>query len=77
MSKISIICLTCGKVQIRTDMIENINGAYIHLKKPRMCPNCEMKTKHIATNKVQTLRTKLENQQNNSFEEHVLNLIKR
>ena len=77
MSKINTICLTCGKVQIRTDIIDNINGMYINLKKPRMCPICERNTKHIATKKVQTLRVKLEEKTENSSEKHILELIKR
>lgn len=77
MNKISTICLTCGNVQIRTDIIENINGKYINLKSPRMCPKCQTKTKQIATKKVQTLRVKLEKETSNSLEEHILKLIKR
>lgn len=77
MSKINIICLTCGKVQIRTDVVENINGMYINLKKPRMCPGCQSPTKHIATKKVQVLRGKLEEKTSNQSEKHILELIKR
>jgi len=77
MNKINTICLTCGKVQIRTDIFEDINGIYINLKKPRMCPRCERTTKHIATKRVQTLRVKLEEKNNSSSENHILELIKR
>ena len=77
MSKINTICLTCGKVQIRTDVLENITGMYVNLKKPRMCPRCERTTKQIATKRVQTLRVKLEEQTNNSLDKHILELIKR
>ena len=77
MSKINTICLTCGKVQIRTDVLDNITGKYVFLKQTRMCPKCERTTKHIATKKVQNLRTKLEEKTVNSSEKHILELIKR
>lgn len=77
MNKIATICLRCGKVQIRTDMIENINGMYINLKNSRMCPGCQTKTKHIATKQIKTLRIKLEERTSNHLEEHILELIKR
>jgi len=78
MSKINIICLRCGKVQPRTDVIEDINNdKYITLQKKFSCPNCRIKTNQIATKNIQELRKELENNPNNSLDGYVLKLIKR
>ena len=77
MNKVNTICLSCGKVQIRTNLniIENKN--YVFLKGKYHCPNCESFTSHIATKNVKILRKKLiencERQQDNK----ILELIKR
>lgn len=77
MTKIFTICLRCGKVQVRTDVIENINDKYIELKEKRMCPRCKINTKHIATKNIDNLRRNLEERPNNSLDGYVIKLIKR
>lgn len=77
MTKIFTICLRCGKVQVRTDMIENINDNYIELKEKRMCPRCLINTKQIATKNIDNLRRKLEESPSNSLDGYVIKLIKR
>lgn len=77
MTKISTICLRCGKVQVRTDIIENISDNYVILKEKIMCPRCKIKTNQVATNNVDNLRKKLEKNPSNSLDGYVIKLIKR
>lgn len=77
MSKINTICLRCGKVQVRTDIMENISGKYVQIKNKRNCEQCNIKTNHIATKSVQELRKKLEEHLDNSLDNYVFKLIKR
>ena len=75
MNKINTICLCCGKVQVRTDIIVELNEKYIVLDKKKMCPRCERETKQIATKSVKTLVKKLDT--SNNQDKKVLNLIGR
>lgn len=77
MSKVNTICLRCGKVQVRTDIMENLNGSYITLKNKINCPKCQIKTNQIATKDVKELRKKLESNPSNSLDGYILKLIKR
>ena len=77
MSKVNTICLRCGKVQVRTDILEPINNKYIQLKKPLICPKCNIKTSQIATKNIQDLRKNLEKNPNESLDSYILKLIKR
>lgn len=76
MSKISTICLTCGKVQVRTDIIENINGKYIELKEKIMCPRCKIKTKQVSTKNINNLRKQLEESPSDTLDGYLIKLIK-
>lgn len=77
MNKINTICLRCGKVQVRTDIMEEINDKYIRLSNPMMCPKCKIKTSQIATKDIKELRKKLEQNPSGSLDSHVIKLIKR
>lgn len=75
MSKINIICLSCGKVQVRTDIMDNVSDTYIILDKKKMCPRCQRETKQVATKNVKTLAKRLD--MSNSQDKKVLSLIGR
>ena len=75
MKKGNIICLACGNVQVRTDIIESLNDKYIILDKKKMCPRCHRETKQIATKNVKTLVKKLDT--SNGQDKKVLSLIGR
>lgn len=75
MNKINTICLSCGKVQVRTDIMEELNDKYIILTKKKVCPRCNRETKQIATKNVKTLIKKLD--QTNSQDKKILSLIGR
>ena len=75
MNKTYIICLSCGKVQVRTDILEDLNNKYIILSKRIMCPSCGRETKQIATKNIKTLNEKID--ENNKRDIQILNLIKR
>ena len=77
MNKVNTICLRCGKVQVRTDIIENINSKYIQLRNKINCQQCNMKTNQIATKNVQELRKKLNETVENNLDSYVYKLIKR
>ena len=75
MNKIYIICLSCGKVQLRTDIMEELNDKYIVLANKLMCPRCNHETVQAATKDIKTLSKKLDI--NNSKDRRIFNLIKR
>ena len=75
MNKINTICLSCGKVQVRTDIFEDLTDKYIILTKKKMCPRCERETKQIATKNIKTLVKKLD--QTNNQDNKILSLIER
>lgn len=75
MNKIYIICLSCGNVQVRTDILEDLNDKYIILSKKKMCPKCGRETKQVATRNIKTLSKKLD--ENNKRDKQIINLIKR
>lgn len=77
MSKINTICLRCGKVQVRTDVVETLNNKYVKLKQKRICPQCNIKTEHIATKDIKELRKKLEKETNESLDGYIHLLIRR
>lgn len=77
MTKKNIICLRCGKVQIRTDIEEDIGDRYVTLDKKRMCPKCNRNTNFIATNNIQTLRKQLEENPYYELDSYILKLIKK
>ena len=60
MNKVNTICLSCGKVQVRTDIVENLNDKYVVLSKKIMCPRCNRETKQAATKNIKTLVKKLD-----------------
>lgn len=77
MNKVSLICLRCGNIQISTDIMETIGNKYITLNKPMMCPKCNKNTFQIATNNVNDLRLKLEQNPSSNLDSYVIKLIKR
>lgn len=77
MTKKNTICLRCGFVQVRTDIVDLIKEKYILLEKKRMCPRCNKNTPTIATNNIEKLRKKLENNPNKELDSYVFKLIKK
>ncbi len=75
MNKKYTICLTCGKVQVRTDINEKLNNKYIFLKKKIRCPYCEEETKQAATKNIKSLVKKLV--PTNNKDQEILYLIGR
>ncbi len=75
MNKKYTICLTCGKVQPRTDINEVMNNKYIFLKKKIRCPYCEEETKQAATKNIKSLVKKLV--PTNNRDQEILYLIGR
>ena len=59
MTKTYIICLSCGTVLLRTDVLEKIETNYIYLDKKRMCPRCNRLTKFVATKDISKLKKDL------------------
>ncbi len=57
MDKIYTICLSCGKVQVRTDVIVDLkNKMYAFPKEKVMCPKCRNDTQTMATKDVKKLK---------------------
>lgn len=77
MNKKNVICLSCGKVQVRTDINIQIDKNYVFLKGKHHCPTCDTFTSHIATKDIKSLRKKLNDNCLNKQDEKVLSLIKR
>lgn len=77
MTKKNTICLRCGSVQVRTDITDFIEGRYIVLDKKRMCPRCNKNTPTIATNNIDKLRKKIEENPNKELDSYILKLIKK
>ena len=77
MPKQNIICLSCGTVQVRTDIDMFENQKYVFLKGKHRCPKCNSFTNHLATSDVGELRKKLTKNCENSKDKKVLELIKR
>lgn len=77
MNKQNVICINCGKVQIRTDLNIQIDKNYVFLKAKYHCPNCATFTSHIVTKNVKVLRKKLVTSCKTKQDEKILNLISR
>ena len=75
MNKAYTFCLNCGKLQVRTDILENLNDTYIILDKKIKCPKCSKSTKHAATKNIKTLSKKINKE--NKRDRQILNLIGR
>lgn len=72
-----ILCLNCGKVQVRTDILDKIDGnlyCFIKMKKP--CMECQNK-KMVATKDIKRLYKKLENKKNKTEIEKQILLFSR
>lgn len=77
MNKKNVICLNCGKVQIRTDLNIQTDKNYVFLKAKYHCPNCDTFTSHIATKDIKSLRKRLTINNINEQDRKILNLISR
>ena len=75
MNKTYIICLSCGNVQLRTDIEKIIGDKYIFLDKKMICPKCNDKTKVIATKNIAKLKTELVKDESR-FSKKLLNLMR-
>ena len=57
MDKAYTICLSCGIVQLRTDIVEDLNNKnYVFLDKKMICPKCHKTPQFIATKDIKKLR---------------------
>lgn len=74
-SKTYTICLTCGKVQIRTDIEKELIDKYIVLDKKINCPNCCSVTKVVATKNIKILKKELQDNGKTQMDNHLLKLI--
>ncbi len=81
MSKVNTICLRCGTVQVRSDLVEilenNDEDKYMILEEKKMCPKCKIKTNQIATKDIKMLKKSLETNPNKKLDSYILKLIKR
>ena len=74
MNKKYLICLNCGNVQTRTDILnELVRNNYKFVKK--QCPKCKIETQELVTENMSRLKTQLEND-NTKFSNKVLRLIR-
>ena len=76
-TKKNVICLRCGSVQVRTDIEDILTDRYIILKKKNMCPRCKIDTNFIATNNIESLRKKLEENPDRKLDSYILKLVKK
>ena len=77
MTKISTICLKCGKVQTGENMGKIMNDYYIVLDKKMFCPNCQRKTNFIATKDVENLKEKIEKNPSEPLDSYIIKLLKK
>lgn len=77
MTRQNIICLICGKAQVRTDLNLLIDKNYVFLKSKQTCPNCKKNTEHIATANIKILRKRLIEKCENNCDNRILELIQR
>ena len=77
MNKVNVICLRCGTVQIRSDVLELLDDRYIVLNQKKTCPKCGIKTNHIATKDMKSLRKSLEADPSKKLDSYILKLVKR
>ena len=60
-----VICLKCGNVQVRTNIIaELFNKQYAFLDKKQICPKCHRESQFVATKNIKQLRKALVNSDN-------------
>lgn len=76
-TKKQIICLRCGTIQVRTDIENTLTDRYIILKNKNMCPRCKIDTNFIATNNIESLRKKLEENPDKKLDSYILKLVKK
>ena len=69
------ICINCGAVQIRTDILKEIKDKYIVLDKKTICPKCKNNTKFVATNNIKILKKQLIDTHKTNMDNHLLELI--
>ena len=77
MNKTTIICINCGNVQIRTDVIIQSDKKYTFLAGKHRCPTCANFTPHVATKDIKMLRKSLSESCANSQDKKILELIQR
>ncbi len=77
MSKVNVICLRCGNVQVRTDISKKILNIYEISEDQKICPKCKIKTEQILTNNIQNLRETLEENPSRKLDSYILKLIRR
>ena len=52
-----VICLKCGNVQARTDlMTELTDKSYAFVERKMLCPKCHKESQFVATKDIQQLR---------------------
>ena len=74
MNKKYLVCLKCGNVQKRTDILNELShNNYKFIKK--QCPKCKIETQELVTENMSKLKTQLKND-NTEFSNKVLKLIR-
>ncbi len=64
-NKVYTICLACGTVQVRTDVVTDLSKkAFVILDRKTMCPKCRILTQQIATKNLKQLKNSLANSDN-------------
>ena len=60
-NKLYTICLACGNVQVRTDIVTSFGTRpFVMLDRKSMCPKCRTLTQQIATKDIKQLKKTLE-----------------
>lgn len=77
MPRQNIICLNCGKAQVRTNLNLMIDRNYVFLREKQHCPNCEKNTEHVATNNIKILKKRLTEKCESSCDNRIFELIQR
>ena len=72
-----MICISCGNVQIRTDIFVQEGKNYVFLQGKHKCPVCDSFTSQIATKDVKILRKQLTENGTTRQDKKVLELIQR
>lgn len=75
MNKTYNICLTCGNVQLRTDIDAIINGNYKMINEKIYCPRCRKNTKSAVTKNIKILKKELTDNTKTQMDNHLLELI--
>ena len=76
MNQAYTICLGCGNVQIRTDIVEDLKDKdLVLIKNSKMCSKCHKIQQFVATKDIRKLKKSLSNT-NDSLGKRVNNIVR-